>query len=121
MKEMKIYRYLYWIPRLLGVAMILFLAIFSLDVFTSGKSFGYYAVALFMHLIPNFILAILLAYAWKYEKIGGVIFILLAFIFTILFKTYIFYLNFFLISFPIFLIGGLFILNSYLKNTGKKI
>lgn len=111
--DLKTIKYLYWTPRILGIIFILFLAVFALDVFIPGKSIDYYVPALFMHLIPNFILAAVLILAWKHEKIGGTLFILLALAFTIFFKTYTMFINFLMISFPVFLIGGLFLLHNY--------
>lgn len=67
-----------------------------------------------MHLIPNFILAGVLYLAWKKEKAGGFIFILLGLGFTIFFNTYTHVMNFLLTSFPVLLIGVLFLLHDYL-------
>ncbi len=104
-------------PRALGILIILFLAIFALDVFEPGKTFTYYATALFMHLIPNFILAAILILAWKKETIGGILFILVALAFTMLFKTYKEGSSFFVVSVPVFIIGILFIIDNmiYMK------
>jgi hypothetical protein len=67
---------LFWLPRVLGLIYIGFLVIFALDVFVPGQTTGYYIIALFMHLIPNFVLALLLIIAWKYERFGGALFAL---------------------------------------------
>lgn len=82
MKKITIF---YWLPRILGIVFILFLAIFALDVFIPGKTIPYYIVALFMHLIPNFVLAGMLFIAWKNEQIGGFLFLLAALFFTFFF------------------------------------
>ena len=52
-----------WTPRVLTILFILFMAIFALDVF-GEYSFPLILVALFMHLIPNFILIGVLLVAW---------------------------------------------------------
>jgi hypothetical protein len=65
---------LFWGPRGLTILFILFLALFALDVFDEGYTFPETLVALFMHLIPNMILAIILVLAWRWEWIGAVIF-----------------------------------------------
>lgn|SRR3989344_8718199 len=109
----------YYLPRILAIIYILFLGIFALDVFIPNQTLGYYLIALFMHLIPNFILLIILAVAWIWERAGGGLFILLGLIFTVFFNTYISWPNFLLISFPIFLLGFLFIMDSYLFQRGK--
>ena len=112
---------LFWLPRVLAILFIGFLAIFALDVFEPGKTFDYYIIALFMHLIPNFILTALLIIAWRQEKFGGILFILLSVLFTLFFRTYLFWQNFILISFPVFLIGGLFLRHDYLKRKGGEL
>lgn len=65
---------LFWTPRILAIAFILFLGLFALDVFSEGNSFGETLVALLIHLIPNFILAAILVVAWKREWIGALLF-----------------------------------------------
>ena len=67
-------RALFWTPRILAIAFILFLGLFALDVFQEGHSFGETIVALLMHLIPNFIVAAILVVAWKREWIGALLF-----------------------------------------------
>lgn len=74
--ENKMGKIIYWTPRVLGIMFVLFLALFSLDVFEEGKSFGEIALGLLMHNIPALVLAGLLAAAWKREIIGAIAFIL---------------------------------------------
>ena len=78
----KINKYLYWTPRILSIIFIAFLALMSLDVFSPGLSIGQIALGLFMHNIPVFILIIVLVISWKYEWVGGVIFILAGLLYT---------------------------------------
>ncbi len=61
----------FWLPRVLSILFILFISMFALDVFGERQWF----LALIMHLIPSFILAVLTAVAWKNEKLGGVLFL----------------------------------------------
>ena len=103
--------WLYWTPRILGILFAIFISIFALDVFAEGYGFPLVLVALFMHLIPTFIIIIILLIAWKWEKVGGVLFILLGLIFTLFFNTYRHPLTFLLISGPVFLIGLLFLIS----------
>jgi hypothetical protein len=74
--ENKVDKFVYWAPRILSIIFILFLALFSLDVFGEGYGFWGTALAFFMHNIPVFILIIVLAISWKYEIVGGIAFIL---------------------------------------------
>lgn len=106
-------KYLYWAPRILAILFIAFLSIFALDVFSKGYSSLELLVALFIHLIPSFVLLAILLIAWKWEKAGGIIFIILALGFTVFFNTYQQGLLVFLaISGPPFLIGALFWISS---------
>jgi len=113
--NLKITTFFYWVPRVLSIIFILFLSIFALDIFIPGKDLWYYAVGLFMHLIPNFILLGVLVLSWKKEHIGGIVFILAGLVFTFIFKTYELIPNFLIISFPLFLIGTLFLASYFTK------
>ncbi|MEX2007457.1 MAG: hypothetical protein WD992_01675 [Candidatus Levyibacteriota bacterium] len=106
----KKHKFFYWTPRVLAIVFICFLAIFALDVFIPGKTLGYYLVALFMHLIPNFALALVLAIAWKRQNLGGILFIL-AFIAFLLFfgGRGVPWIQTLLFS-PLLLIGALFLI-----------
>ncbi len=64
---------LLWIPRDLCILAILFISMFSLDVFESGVPFGQQILAFLMHNIPSFVLIAALIIAWKREFLGGII------------------------------------------------
>jgi len=102
--------WLYWSPRAITIFFIVFISIFALDVFFEGYGFWETIAALFMHLIPSFVLIIILAIAWKNEYAGSILFILLGIAFTLFFKTYMDIPGFLLLSAPVFLIGALFLL-----------
>lgn len=104
-----------WTPRVLAIIFTAFLSIFALDVFGEGYSFLETLVALFMHLVPTFILIILLVIAWKKELVGGILFLCVGAAFIFWFKTYEDIINFLLISFPILLVGALLVLSHYVK------
>ncbi len=63
---------LLWTPRALGILFVLFLGIFALDIFDMQLGFWETIVGLFMHLIPNILLAIVIVLAWKWEWAGAV-------------------------------------------------
>jgi len=69
-------RLIYWVPRILSILFLCFLALFSLDVFDGNYGFWGTLLGLFMHNIPVFVLAIVLAVAWKREIVGTVFFAL---------------------------------------------
>ena len=66
-------RVLFWAPRVLSLAFILFISLFALDVFDEGGGFWQTAVALVMHLIPSFVLMVMLVLAWRWEWVGVVV------------------------------------------------
>jgi len=98
-------------PRILAILYIAFISLFALDVFESGYGWLRTMVALFMHLIPSFILIASLVLAWKKPKIGGAIFVALGIVFTFFFRTYRELGVFLMISFPLLVVGGLFIID----------
>ncbi|MDP3997447.1 MAG: hypothetical protein U1C49_01750 [Candidatus Andersenbacteria bacterium] len=64
----------YWLPRILSVAFVLFLSIFALDVF--GEYSGWQVLlALFMHLLPSFVLLAVMVVAWKHDLVGAAVFL----------------------------------------------
>jgi len=67
-------RALGWAPRLLGIAFALFVSLFALDVFSEGLGIWGTVVALSIHLLPAFAVAIALVAAWRYEWAGGLLF-----------------------------------------------
>ncbi len=68
---------LFWLPRILCILAILFISLFALDAFQPNRSIWQQIGAFMMHLIPSFILLFLLLVAWKWEYIGGIIFIII--------------------------------------------
>lgn len=85
-------RFAYWAPRILSIIFILFLAMFSLDVFEGNYGLWGTIAELFMHNIPVFILTILLWISWKREIVGGIAFIFagvlyIGFVMVNIFKT----------------------------------
>jgi len=65
---------LHWLPRVICILSILFVSLFALDAFTPELTIWQQIGAFLIHLIPSFILLILLVIAWKWEFIGGIIF-----------------------------------------------
>lgn len=67
--------FVHWAPRMASIVFVVFLALFSLDVFEPGRSAAEILVGLLMHNIPVFVLAALTAIAWKCPLVGGISFI----------------------------------------------
>jgi hypothetical protein len=71
-------RLLLWSPRILGIAVSLFVGLFALDAFSQGRPFVEAIPDFVIHLIPTFLLLALVGASWRREWIGGVTFIGLA-------------------------------------------
>jgi len=100
-----------WVPRVLAIVYILFIALLSFDVFSVDASIIDKMGGFLAENIPTLLLIIALVLAWKKSTVGGAMFIVLSVIFTCFFSTYQRWDAFILISFPLLLIGGLFLLN----------
>ncbi len=92
---------------------IIFIGLFALDVFGAGYGFWQTAIALFVHLIPSFVLIVILVIAWRWPGLGGLLYIFfgLAYIAVIWFR-----INsaiFLIIAAPLFIIGFLFVLDRF--------
>ncbi|HET7219248.1 MAG TPA: hypothetical protein VFJ02_14425 [Vicinamibacterales bacterium] len=69
---------LQWIPRLLGIAVSLFLGLFALDAFAPGKPIAHALIDFAVHLLPAAVVLTMVLVAWRRPWIGGVAFVLLA-------------------------------------------
>lgn len=115
---------LYWSPRILGILAILFISIFALDAFAPGLTLWQQLGAFFMHLIPSIGLAVLLAYTWKHEKWGGILFLLIGLIFTPIIFNWNYRMNnsvwisvsiISLITVPFVVVGILFLVHDFIN------
>jgi hypothetical protein len=106
-------RSLRMIPRVLGVCMSVFLALFALDVFGAGYTPWQSVWAFAIHLLPALVVAGAVAIAWRWELAGGAIFIGLAALYVIMawgrfpLATYI------VIAGPLVVAGVLFLIVSH--------
>jgi len=113
-----------WAPRILCIGAILFVSMFALDSFGPRIPFGQQLLNFLMHLIPSFVLTLLLVIAWKRQLIGGILFTIAG----IGFSPFVFMLNYnrtqsietslliiLVITIPFVIIGTLFIMGHYMK------
>jgi hypothetical protein len=68
---------IHWLPRIICILAILFISMFALDAFNPEKTIWQQIGDFLIHLIPSFVLIIILIIAWKREFIGGIIFTLI--------------------------------------------
>ena len=73
--ENKNSKFIYWTPRIIGIIIVVFFALMSLDIFDLKLGFWGTVIGLFMHNIPTLILLLILIISWKYELVGGIAFI----------------------------------------------
>ena len=67
-------RFLYYTPRIAGILMIVFVALFALDVFGGTESLWRKILAFVIHAAPAIILAILMFFAWRKPVVGFIVF-----------------------------------------------
>jgi len=97
---------IYYIPRVLAILFIIFISLFSLDVFEMEAGFWQKIGGFLIHLIPSYILIIATIIAWKKEFIGGVLFIIFSVALAIWTRVELASL---LVILPPFIIGILFL------------
>lgn len=65
----------YWLPRIIGSGSILFVSGFALDAFSGNQPFTTKLLDFAIHLAPSYILSALLFTAWRWEKLGGFLYL----------------------------------------------
>jgi uncharacterized membrane protein len=109
---------IYWLPRILSLAFVLFLSLFALDVF--GEYSGWAAIpALLIHLLPMFILLAFVIAAWKYDLVGLIVFPVFALGYVLLVGLDRHWSWYAAISGPAIIVGFLFFLSWAQKRADK--
>ena len=102
---------LFWAPRVLTLVFILFISLFALDSFEGDRSVLEKLGTFLIHLIPTFVLILLLIIAWRHEWIGALVFFLLGIAYIVFAWGKFGIAAYIGISGPLFLISILFWLN----------
>lgn len=102
---------LYWTPRVLMIIFIAFISLFALDSFDGEQSFIKKLGGFLIHLIPTFVLIVLLVFAWRHEWIGAITFLLLAIAYIIMAWDKFTVVTYLVISGPLFVTSILFWIN----------
>jgi thiol:disulfide interchange protein len=110
MKE-PVRRLLFWSPRVLCIGFALFVSLFALDVFSEGLGFWKTILALSIHLVPTAFIVVVLAVSWRWEWVGGILYIAAGIFYLIEIRNRHHPDWVVVISGPLFLVGALFLLN----------
>ena len=101
---------LFWAPRILTILFALFLSVFALDVFAETRGFLETLTALVLHLMPTFLVVVLLVLAWRWELIGVIAFAGLAITYVVVMWGRFPWVTYATISGPLLLMSVLFLL-----------
>ena len=88
-----------------------FLSMFALDVFDEGYGFWKTILALFMHLVPTWIVLAVLAISWRWEWAGALLFTCLGTWYLVSTWGRMHWPAYLLISGPLFLVGAMFLID----------
>jgi hypothetical protein len=104
-------RLLIWTPRVLCLLFAGFISMFALDVFNEQHSFWKITLALLIHLIPTWLVLGVLLLSWRWEWVGAALFTGLGAFYLLSTWGRFHWSAYVCISGPLFLLGGLFLLN----------
>lgn len=101
-----------WLPRLLGLALFLFIGHFALDAFRADVPLTEQVLDFLVHLVPALIILLVVIIGWQRPIVAGMILILLAIGYAVWAREHPSWIL--AISGPVALIGGLFIISDLL-------
>ncbi|HWQ21689.1 MAG TPA: hypothetical protein VN478_03060 [Clostridia bacterium] len=109
-----------WIPRALMILFILFLTMFSFDVFEMEGTFLAKLGGFFMHSIPSLVLVAVLLVAWRNPLVGGIL--ILGSAAALMLRWHLWRgMTFVTIILPIIVVGVLFIVSHVLDRKSSPI
>ena len=97
---------LLWSPRILGIAVALFLGMFALDAFSEGEAFLEALPHFFLHTIPALVVLAIVAVSWRWEWVGAAACVALAVLYAVSVQRWDWIVT---ISGPLFVVGSLFL------------
>ena len=104
-------RLLFWSPRVLGILFAAFISLFALDVFGFGLSLADTIRAFLIHLVPTYIIVIVLVIACRREWVGAALFAALAILYVAWGWGLFHWTAYAVIAGPLLLLAILFLLN----------
>lgn len=111
-------KFLFIAPRILSILLTAFVSIFAFDVFEQGYAGWEFLLVFLINLVPTFVMVAFIIIAWKWEKIGGWLFILLGVGFAFIGRFQLLAIAIFTI--PIIFIGIMFLLHDYKYGNNQK-
>lgn len=102
-----------WLSRSLAILFIAFISLFALDALQPGKAWQTVTLDLLIHLIPSFLMIGFLFLFWSREWILGIAFILFGLTYLIIAYHHLDWVL--IISGPLFLIGGFFLISWFIR------
>lgn len=97
---------LLWSPRVLGIFVCIFLSLFSLDAFGSGKTFIEAIPDFAIHVAPVLFLFAAVAVSWRWEWVGGLVFTGLAAYYAYVARSHVSWVA--IIAGPLLVVGIMF-------------
>ena len=74
-------KWIYWTPRIAGIVIAMFVAMFALDVFGLGGTVWQQIGAFLIHALPAILMGVVVVIAWRWEWVGAAAFLLAALFF----------------------------------------
>lgn len=106
---------IHWLPRVLGIMITIFVAMFALDIFSEGYGFWETILAFIIHLAPfTGVLALAVLLGWRWPRLGGLLFIGFGLGYLIVFWGHAWEAYALLTGIPV-IIGVLFIFDAFLQ------
>lgn len=109
-----------WIARIISIGFALFISIFAMDVFSENIGFWKTGVALLIHLIPTFVIVLIVIISWHKAWIAGFAFMLLGILHVIVQWGKLHWSGYAVISAPIFILSVLFFIGWYQQEKHAK-
>ncbi len=98
---------LYWAPRVISIAFALFISLFGFDVFNMDIGFPEIILAFIMDMMPAILVAVMIAFAWRWELAGTVLCVGLAAFYFIFMNRHMDWVTILLIPGPLILLAVL--------------
>jgi hypothetical protein len=95
-----------WAPRVVGIGLAVFLALFAADIFMEDRGILGTLVAIMMHLVPSIVVLALVFVGWKHEGLAAVGFVALAILYAATMRERLAWIA--LVSTPLAIVSALF-------------